>query len=49
MSLDLKLKLKGSLVDEDGRLKIYDRILEINSKSVKNGTKEDALKIIAVS
>jgi hypothetical protein len=42
-------KLKGSLADIDGRLKINDRILEINCKNVKYGNKEEALKLIGVS
>jgi hypothetical protein len=32
----------------DGRLKTNDRILEINCQNVRYGTKEEALKIIAV-
>ena len=40
--------LKGSLAEQDGRLRVNDRILEINCKNVKYGTKEEALKIIGV-
>lgn len=42
------LQLKGSLAEADGRLKVNDRILEINFQNIKHGTKEEALKIIGV-
>jgi hypothetical protein len=37
------------LAEKDGRLKVNDRLLEINCQNVKYGVKEEALKIIAVS
>ncbi len=40
--------LNDSLVDKDGRLRINDRILEINCQDIKNGSKNDALKLISV-
>ena len=42
-------KLKGSIAEADGRLKVSDRILEINCQNVRESTKEEALKIIGVS
>lgn len=41
--------LNDSLADKDGRLRINDRILEINCQDIKNGSKNDALKLISVS
>ena len=40
--------LNDSLADKDGRLRINDRILEINCQDIKNGSKNDALKLISV-
>ena len=36
------------MTERDGRLRVNDRILEINCQDIKNGSKNDALKLISV-
>ena len=43
------MKIHGSLAEMDGRLKMDDRVLEINGQDVSYGTQEQAAALIVAS